>query len=190
MNINRSRRSPHKRRRVQPCLGVVIHYTGGNGALAWMCDERSEASAHYYVSRKGGVWELVPPSHVAFHAGVSEMMVDGECLSDANDFTIGIELDNLGPQEIDGETVWEKYPEAQLKALESLLAWLRAEGYGEAVDQLVGHEEIAMPRGRKSDPGPAFPWERFRREPELQPEPIVREEPDDIGLFDAVEGID
>lgn len=62
---------------------------------------------------------------------------------------------------------WQPYPDEQLAALDRLLEQLPA-----AVDQptldLVGHEEIAMPFGgnakrRKTDPGGAFPWERFGR---------------------------
>jgi len=53
---------------------------------------------------------------------------------------------------------WEPFPEAQLAGLEELLAKLSEAGY--LVD-LVGHEEVGMPFGRKMDPGPLFPWERF-----------------------------
>ena len=62
---------------------------------------------------------------------------------------------------------WQPYPEKQLAALERLLERLPA-----AVDQssleIIGHEEIAMPFGgtakrQKTDPGAAFPWERFGR---------------------------
>lgn len=62
---------------------------------------------------------------------------------------------------------WQPYTEEQLAALERLLEQLP-----DAVDQptldLVGHEEIAMPFGgtakrQKTDPGAAFPWERFGR---------------------------
>ena len=62
---------------------------------------------------------------------------------------------------------WQPYTEEQLAALERLLERLPA-----AVDQssleIIGHEEIAMPFGgtakrQKTDPGAAFPWERFGR---------------------------
>lgn len=62
----------------------------------------------------------------------------------------------------DGSTVtgwWEPYAEEQLAALERLIEDLRTAGY---VLELAGHDEIALPIGRKIDPGPAFPWARFR----------------------------
>lgn len=57
---------------------------------------------------------------------------------------------------------WEPYPDAQIDALQALLRRL-AELHPEAVQNLIGHEEIAMPLGRKKDPGPLFPWSRFSR---------------------------
>ena len=57
---------------------------------------------------------------------------------------------------------WEPYPEAQIDALQRLL-WKLNELHPTAVQNLIGHEEIAMPLGRKKDPGPLFPWERFSR---------------------------
>jgi N-acetylmuramoyl-L-alanine amidase len=57
---------------------------------------------------------------------------------------------------------WEPYPDAQIDALQTLLLQLSAQ-YGEAAGNVIGHEEIAMPLGRKRDPGPLFPWERFSR---------------------------
>jgi len=56
---------------------------------------------------------------------------------------------------------WQRYPEAQLVALEEVVAALRAK-YGDL--PLAGHDEVAVPRGRKLDPGPAFPRERFGME--------------------------
>lgn len=58
---------------------------------------------------------------------------------------------------------WEPYPETQLLALEVLLKLIEQAGYKDAVKNLVGHEEIAVPIGRKFDPGPLFPWARFGR---------------------------
>jgi N-acetylmuramoyl-L-alanine amidase len=57
---------------------------------------------------------------------------------------------------------WDPYPDVQIDALQALLRRLAAT-YPEAVQNLVGHEEIAMPLGRKIDPGPLFPWDRFFR---------------------------
>lgn len=187
MNIRHDNKSPHHTHREMAVRGVVIHYTGGPGAIAWFCDDRSKVSAHYVITRDGTVHELVPPSQVAYHVGVGEMEVDGEMRSDPNDFTVGIELDNHGclhrdasggfwwgkrksrryegpePEQASleydeaGEVLgwWEPYPEAQLVALEELL-----EKLGES--NIVGHEEVAMPLGRKRDPGPLFPWGRFK----------------------------
>jgi len=61
---------------------------------------------------------------------------------------------------IDGH--WDPYPDAQIDSLQALLVRL-AQSHPEAVQNLVGHEEIAMPLGRKCDPGPLLPWDRFFR---------------------------
>jgi len=66
----------------------------------------------------------------------------------------------------DGHAVagwWEPYQDAQMDALQDLLRALTARGHGEAAANLVGHEEVAVPLGRKTDPGPLFPWGRFMR---------------------------
>lgn len=59
------------------------------------------------------------------------------------------------------EGYWEPYTDAAMNSLQELLAKLTQIGYGEAAQNLVGHEEISPER--KSDPGPLFPWERFSR---------------------------
>lgn len=61
------------------------------------------------------------------------------------------------------EAGWEPFPDVQIASLAELLGWLADAGHRDAVHTLVGHEEIALPTGRKIDPGPAFPWERFAR---------------------------
>lgn len=59
---------------------------------------------------------------------------------------------------------WEPYPAAQIDGLKRLIAELDGRGIP---PRLVGHEEIHMPygSGRKTDPGPLFPWHEFNREP-------------------------
>ena len=134
---------------------------------------------------------MVPLELAAWHAGLGEMVIDGEARSNPNLFTIGIELANHGylhrdedgrfwwelgrelkryrraPPEASTLTYdngveiggwWEPYPEAQVEALERLMAKLKEAGYA---NHIAGHEEIAMPLGRKRDPGALFPWARF-----------------------------
>lgn len=57
--------------------------------------------------------------------------------------------------------MWEPYSAAQIATLKLVLAAIRQAGYTQAASTLVGHEEIGMPLGRKSDPGPHFPWDLF-----------------------------
>lgn len=117
----------------------------------------------------------------------------GETLTGANHHSVGIELANRGllqrsadgtfwfeaggrlhPYEgpdpvewdlcyFDGTAMrgwWEPFPDAQIEALKELLGDLSAVG---VPLRLLGHEEVAMPLGRKMDPGPAFPWEKISR---------------------------
>ena len=53
--------------------------------------------------------------------------------------------------EVDGW--WEPYPDKQIAALEGLLAELASDGYP---NNVVGHEEIVMPLGRKRGPWAAL----------------------------------
>jgi N-acetyl-anhydromuramyl-L-alanine amidase AmpD len=190
-------------RKGQSIIGTVIHYTaskpGTRGDIAWLCDPRASASAHFVIGRDGSTTQLVPIEEAAWHAGVSQMkMPDNTILKNCNLFTIGIELDNLGYlvrdddesgfsfeegnslKPYDGPTPvhaaliydngvrvegwWEPYPDAQIESLAKLLRLLADAGHKDAIHNLVGHEEIAMPFGtRKRDPGSAFEWNRFAR---------------------------
>lgn len=78
----------------------------------------------------------------------------------------------IGPPPVEGVLIypngqelkgwWEPYPDVQIDSLSELLLMLADAGYREAVHNIVGHDEIAVPVGRKCDPG-MFPWERFSR---------------------------
>ncbi len=178
--------------------GTVIHYTAGgraSGAVSWLCNPVARASAHFVISRSGRIVQLVDLAYQAWHAGVAEMLVEGEMESYPSRFTIGIELANCGnlqriedrffyelgrtlkryrgPPPVEGTLVydngleiggwWEPYPNVQIDALQELLRKIAKAGYQQAAENLIGHEEVGMPLGRKRDPGIAFPWERFHR---------------------------
>ena len=70
-----------------------------------------------------------------------------------------------GTIDVAGETVevwWEPFPGAQIDGLIRLLRAFRDVGYEEALGVIRGHEQVGRPRGRKIDPGQAFPWARVR----------------------------
>ncbi len=199
----RWRRSPNctpgRRGRRPEC--TIIHYTAGgsaSGTVEWFADKRAKVSAHFTVARSGLIYQSVLLGDTAWHAGRAEACLPGgECFSDVNSRSIGIELANRGLLKRDssgvflyesgrrmkkfngsippeqatlrfdtGHTVtgyWEPYPSQQLDALELLLGKLHEAGYEKAIGNMLGHESVAMPFGRKTDPGPLFPWERFTR---------------------------
>lgn len=60
------------------------------------------------------------------------------------------------------EVWWEPFPAAQIDGLIELLRTFQNVGFGSALGIIRGHEQVARPRGRKIDPGQAFPWARVR----------------------------
>jgi N-acetyl-anhydromuramoyl-L-alanine amidase len=104
-------------------------------------------SAHVLIRRDGKLVQYVPFTQRAWHAGVS-CFGEREC---CNDFGIGIELEGHD------ET---PYAPVQYRKLAALVRLLRAHYPDIGADAVVGHSDIAP--GRKTDPGPAFEWNRLR----------------------------
>jgi len=110
--------------------------------------ETLRVSAHALIRRDGQLIQYVPFTARAWHAGESNWCGRTAC----NDFSVGIELE--GTDDV-------PYTDAQYAQLAALVRALR-HTYASLRDaDVVGHEHIAP--GRKTDPGPAFDWERFRR---------------------------
>lgn len=142
---------------VEAITVLVVHATadGGNeeAAEAWLCDPDSQVSAHVHLRRDGTLTRLVPDRRKAWHAGKSEWKLypTGEYVSDLNRISLGVEVANCN----DGR---EAYTEAQYRTLARLVAHYCRQGL--ALENVCGHEQIAP--HRKSDPGPAFAWDRLR----------------------------
>lgn len=158
---------------------LVMHYTAGRSAASSvesLCTQKpsGNASAHIVLGRDGSIVQLAPFNVVTWHAGVSQW----NGLVGLNNHSIGVEMDNAGllkkvgshyqawfgkvypDDEVllaehkhgGGIQPWHTYTEIQIeRALE--LAELLVARYG--LEDVLGHEDIA--RGRKADPGPAFP---------------------------------
>ncbi len=105
-------------------------------------------SSHFTIGKDGSIIQNVSTFERAWHAGVSK---DATGRPSLNHYSIGIELVNLD----DGK---DGYPEAQLQALCGIIAEMRRRF---PIKQIVSHEFIAIPPGRKIDPA-NFPWQRLR----------------------------
>jgi AmpD protein len=105
-------------------------------------------SSHLLVARDGSLTQFVKFTDRAWHAGQSSYNGRSAC----NDFSIGVELEGVDTLD---------YEAAQYGALADIVAAL-CEAYPRlSAERVVGHSDISP--GRKTDPGPAFDWERARR---------------------------
>lgn len=104
-------------------------------------------SAHVLIDRHGVVTQYVPFQLRAWHAGASSYAGRDAC----NDFSIGIELEG-------SDTT--PYEDRQYHVLAHVIGVLCHAYPALSPTRIAGHSEIAP--GRKTDPGPAFDWPRFK----------------------------
>lgn len=105
-------------------------------------------SSHLMINRNGEPTQYVSLHDRAWHAGQSSFHGREAC----NDFSIGIELE--GSDEV-------PYTDAQYQTL-AMVTQLLQQHYPALISaNIAGHSDIAP--DRKTDPGPAFDWERYRR---------------------------
>lgn len=106
-----------------------------------------KVSAHLLIDRSGAITQFVPFTERAWHAGVSVF----EGIENCNDFSIGIELEGSD---------YIAYTDDQYEALVMVAQQLQIAYPAITNERIVGHNQVAP--GRKTDPGEAFDWERFR----------------------------
>jgi AmpD protein len=105
-------------------------------------------SAHLLIRRDGELVQYVSLNKRAWHAGDSCYENRNQC----NDFSIGIELEGM-------DTI--AYTDEQYDVLCRAIASIRSAIDSLKLAPIVGHCDIAP--GRKTDPGPAFDWNRVRK---------------------------
>lgn len=178
--------TPNKSGEIEPKF-IVMHYTAGwtaSSAINTLKNPSTKASAHVVVDYDGKITQMVPFNIKAWHAGPSRY----QGYNGLNSHSIGIEIVNIGwlrkvgndsyqdaygnIRSLDhedlikapcaragsGDFYWPIYKKAQLDAVEELTKELILEY--DIID-IVSHEEIDT-RGWKTDPGPAFPMNRFK----------------------------
>ncbi|WP_413778092.1 N-acetylmuramoyl-L-alanine amidase [Caproicibacterium sp. XB1] len=152
---------------------IVCHITDGSygGAVDWLCNPQSQASAHFVVSRAGEVTQLVDLQDGAWCNGTSSTpssayYTDKSTLAavrsrgvNANYYTISIEHEGMYSQTHGALT------EAQQAATVALIRYIRSEVqriYGITIpidrQHIVGHCEIA-PQAKPTCPGEKFPFD-------------------------------
>jgi AmpD protein len=107
-----------------------------------------QVSSHLLINRLGDVAQFVNFKARAWHAGLSLFQGVDNC----NDFSIGIELEGT-------DTI--PYTDAQYSALVQITYVLMSAYPLLTEERIVGHCDIAPTR--KTDPGPAFDWQRYRQ---------------------------
>jgi AmpD protein len=105
-------------------------------------------SAHLLIRRDGELLQYVDLRRRAWHAGASSYQGREGC----NDFAVGVELE--GTDDI-------PYEDIQYRTLARAAKEVMVRFPAITPQRVTGHSDIAP--GRKTDPGPAFNWARFRR---------------------------
>lgn len=128
---------------------VVIHYDSSDNVVRTLVYLRKKRDAyHYIIDRKGRIYQMIDPKWEARHAGISYWNGYWRL----NHYSIGICLSSNGV---------EPFTEKQYQALEWLISHLKRRYPDIDSTKIVGHSDIAFPRGRKKDPGPNFDWSRI-----------------------------
>lgn len=139
---------------------LLIHATASDtlkSAADWLCLESSDVSTHYIIDEAGRIFQLVDDQDTAWHAGASkwkglETFYPQTKVYSVNPASIGIELVNLN----NGR---DPYEQAQIDSLTWLVEW-KARQYGIKRENVVRHLDVAIPKGRKSDPA-GFDWAKW-----------------------------
>jgi AmpD protein len=101
-----------------------------------------------FIRRDGEVVQFVPLNKRAWHAGLSCFNERDNC----NDFSIGIELEGYDDC---------PYSSEQYQSLVDVTVEITRLYPDIGSEHIVGHSDIAP--GRKTDPGSAFDWSRYRQ---------------------------
>ena len=134
--------------------GIVIHDTEGRfiGSIRALQNPRVDGSAHFVVSRRGQVVQLVPVTDVAWHAGNPWW----------NLHSIGIEHEGWAGR--------RAYTNVEYRASAQLVAYL-AHRWSIPIDRthIIGHAQVPDPYhphrfggfAHHTDPGPYWNWDYY-----------------------------
>jgi len=148
--------------------GAILHWISGGGRWGRFPNDAfnvhriineilipEKVSYHYLIGEHGSIFQLVPESKQAWHAGRSYLHGRKYC----NSFCLGIAFASVG-----------NYPPAQIRGAVLLLRYLMKKYKGLKIENIAGHDHVRaawnemFPRKSahaKQDPGKNFPWSSF-----------------------------
>lgn len=133
---------------------IIVHAAQGThkGTISWFKNPVSKVSAHYCISKKGEVVQFVRLDRAAWH------------VVNFNSPSIGIELEDLDLKTRKGcltDPNW--LTDIQLDRLAELTALLMRK-YLIPISNVWGHDcqELRKLGNTHKDPGPYFPWDKFK----------------------------
>lgn len=166
--------------------GAVIHYTAGRDGTGAIDQGIVNGYCYFLITKDGTIHQSFPLDEWGFHAGkstwpglgdgVSDNLVGIEVCSagvleaaDEGRFKQWYESNpkNFLPQErvkvipkgtfYPAPGAYERFTLAQMHSLASLLLWLHSNNPDVfSLDLVLGHDEVCVPKGRKTDPGGAI----------------------------------
>lgn len=133
-------------------LGCALHYDASltdKGALAWLVSPKCKLGYNFLVWDDGRIFEIIPRSHRAPHAGITKSSDPARLPyadNDANSAFYGIAIAAGGKK-------GDKVTDAQFASVVWLVQALFREHGWDLHDtwRIVSHRSEAWPRGRKSD---------------------------------------
>lgn len=160
------------------------------GTVQYFKNNSEQVSAHYVIGKDGRIVQMVPLDRASHHAGNSvlagkkgvnafsigieivnwgALLKKGQTYKDRNkqrqrclhEFCTHQGSKYIGQTPILAQKqYWEPFTDAQYEALIRLTRYLLS--VAPTITHITGHEDIALPLGRKNDPGAAFDWNRIR----------------------------
>lgn len=137
-----------KPRRTVRRRGIVIHTTMGYDSLSWLQRDSIQAgrpaSADFLIARNGDIYQITEPGTHAWHTGRARWRTHMDQDGSLSHSYVGIEIESA-------EHRGQYMTSLQYIACAALVRKL-VQQHGIGVDNIVGHWQVAMPRGRKQDP--------------------------------------
>ncbi len=149
-----------------PIDTLIVHYTAleFEASITHLSCPEKGVSTHYVVDRDGTLVQLVSLSRRGWHAGMSSL----HGRPDVNSYSVGLDLVFVPATDREFTAVQYRVLGQLTRALLAILPI--------STSNIVGHEDVALPPGRKTDPGPAFNWTRYFSEADLEgASPLVLE---------------